>query len=80
MRNNGRIGSDTFCTELNEDAAVVVFSALTVSLCAEPKLLRNGATAVDWELWKELCLVVLLVTSSLDAGLSAMSTSCEAEE
>lgn len=80
MRNNGRIGSGTFCTELYEDAAVAVFSVLTVSLCAEPKLLRNGATAVDWELWKELCLVVVLVTLSLPTGLSTMSTSCEVGE
>lgn len=58
----------------------MVFSVLTVSLCAEPKLRRNGATAVDWELWKELCLVVVLVTSSLPTGLSTMFTSCEVGE
>lgn len=80
MCNNGRFGSGTFCTELKEDAAVVVFSVLTVSLCAEPKLLRNGATAVDWELWKKLCLVVMLVTSSLPAGLSTVSTFGEVGE
>lgn len=80
VRNNGRIGSGTFCTELNEYGAVVVFSVLTVSLRAEPKLLRKGATAADWELWKELYLVVVLVTSSLPAGLSTMSASCEVGE
>lgn len=79
MRNSGRIGSRSFCTELNEDAAVVVFSVLAVSLYDEPRLLRNGATAVDWELWKELCLVevVVLLTWSLLAGLSTMSASRE---
>lgn len=79
MRNNGRIGSRTFCTELNEDAAVVVFSVLAVSLYDGPKLLRNGGTAVDWKVWKELCLVeaVVLLTWSLAAGLSTMSTSRE---
>lgn len=79
MRNTGRIGSRTFCTELNEDAAVVVFSVLAVSLYDGPKLLRNGAAAVDWELWKELGLVevVVLLTWSLPAGLSTTSTSCE---
>lgn len=76
MRNNGRIGSCTFCTELNEDAAGVVFSLLAVSLYDGTKLLRNGATEVDWELWKELCLVEI-VTWSLPVGLSTMSASRE---
>lgn len=77
MRNNGRIGSRTFCTELDEDTAVV--SVLTVSLYAGTKRLRNGATAVDWELCKELCRleVVVLVTWSLPAGLSTVFTSRE---
>lgn len=79
MRNNGRIGSRTFCTELDEDTADVVFSVLTVSLYAGTKRLRSGATAVDWELCKELCLleVVVLVTWSLPAGLPTVSASRE---
>lgn len=75
VRNNGRIGLGTFCSELMEDAAVVVVSVMTVSLRVETRLLRGGATAVDWELWK--VELEVLLTRSLLAGLSTLSTSCE---
>lgn len=75
--NNGGVGSGTFCSELMEDQAVVVVSVLTLSLRVETRLLRSGATGVDWEVWKVEWEVLL--TWSLPAGLSTLSTSCEVE-
>lgn len=48
-------------------------------VCSVTGLLFTGATAGDGELWNELRLMEALVAvRPLPAGLSTMSTSCEA--
>lgn len=48
-------------------------------VCSVTGLLFTGATAGDGELWNELRLMEALVAvGQLPAGLSTMSTSCEA--
>lgn len=74
VRDNGRPGTDTFTTELE----VVLSSVLTVLACSETGLLCNGAAAGDWDLWKGLRVVeVLVVVGLLPAGLSTVSMSRE---
>lgn len=72
VRDNGRPGTDAFAFE------VVLSSVLTVLACSETGLLCNGAAAGDWDLWKGLRVVeVLVVVGLLPAGLSTVSASRE---
>lgn len=51
---NGRVESDSFSTEVEEDVMLLLASVKTVLVYSETGLLRKGAPGGDWDLRTEL--------------------------